>query len=434
MDFSLSNEQRAWQMTARKFAEEEIKPISLKLDEAPDAHGTFDWDIVEKGWKLGLRTMAVPKEYGGEGTDYVTQALVMAELARGDSAISKTFSQNWKWSHLISAACNQEQKDRFLRPFVADHRFLLGKGITEPSAGSDNRLPPKDAPKAGLKLRAERQGDEWILNGEKCFIANAPVGKLFFIDARTDPNAPLRQGTTMFLVPSDTPGFRIGKVFNKSGWRFYRNGEMIFENARVPHANVVGQVGTSDMKTAHGRRPHRRRPVRRPGARSQRTRRLRRRLRAGDEARPHRQTGRAAADRSAAHRTQAQQDEHADRGAALLRDADRLGARSQDAFRQRGLAMNFSTDVIQEVTELNLEIHGGAGRAWRSPCREAGARQLHLEPPRRRQRAAAQGGGAAGADGGARALTQGLHGHQGPRRKASSSARRCSAIKSSSSA
>ena len=206
MDFSLSNEQRSWQMTARKFADEEIKPITLELDEAPDAHGTFDWDIVEKGSKLGFRTLAVPKEYGGEGTDYVTQALVMAELARGDSAISKTFSQNWKWSHLISAACNDEQKERFLRPFVADHRFLLGKGITEPTAGSDNRMPPKDAPKAGLKLRAERHGDEWILNGEKCFIANAPVGKLFFIDARTDPNAPLRQGTTMFLVPARHAG------------------------------------------------------------------------------------------------------------------------------------------------------------------------------------------------------------------------------------
>jgi acyl-CoA dehydrogenase len=67
------------------------------------------------------------------------------------------------------------------------------------------------------------------------------VGKLFFVDARTDPTVPLKQGITMFLVPSDTPGFRIGKVFNKSGWRFYQNGEMIFENARVPHANVVGQ-------------------------------------------------------------------------------------------------------------------------------------------------------------------------------------------------
>ena len=361
MDFSLSNEQRAWQMTARKFAEEEIKPITLDLDAAPDAHGTFDWEIVEKGSKLGFRTLAVPKEYGGEGTDYVTQALVMAELARGDSSISKTFSQNWKWSHLIQQACNEEQKERFLRPFVADHRFLLGKGITEPTAGSDNRLPPKDAPKAGLKLRAERKGDEWILNGEKCFIANAPVGKLFFIDARTDPNAPLRQGTTMFLVPSDTPGFRIGKVFNKSGWRFYRNGEMIFENARVPHANVVGNVNISDMKTAQA------------GDRT-----------GGDLFGDLELAANAlgvcddACEQAMKHAKTAKQ------GGQLLIEQQHIALKLNkmnmltEALRSyvmriawehdhkvhsanAGLAMNFSTDVIQEVTEINLDIHGGAG-------------------------------------------------------------------------
>ena len=251
MDFTLSNEQRDWQMTARKFADEEIRPISLERDAIRTAHETFDWEIVKKGSKLGFRTLAVPKEYGGQGTDFVTQALVMAELARADSAISKTFSQNWKWSHLISASCTPEQKARFLKPFVEDDTYLLGKGITEPSAGSDNRLPPPGDAKAGLKLRAERKGDDWILNGEKCFIANAPVGKLFFIDARTDPSVPLKQGTTLFLVPRDTPGFRIGKVFNKSGWRYYQNGEMIFEDARVPHANVVGEVN-GGVKKAGG--------------------------------------------------------------------------------------------------------------------------------------------------------------------------------------
>jgi alkylation response protein AidB-like acyl-CoA dehydrogenase len=248
MDFTLSNEQRAWQMTARKFAEEEVRPISLARDAIETAAETWDWDIIKRGSRLGFRTLAVPKEWGGHGADFVSQALVMAELARADSAMSKAFSQNWKWSHLISAACTEEQKRRFLPDFIADDGFVLGKGITEPGAGSDNRLPPDD-PKAGLKLKAERKGDEWILNGEKAFIANAPVGKLFFIDARTDTSVPLKQGTTMFLVPRDTPGFRIGKVFNKSGWRFYQNGEMIFENARVPHANVVGEVNGATRKS-----------------------------------------------------------------------------------------------------------------------------------------------------------------------------------------
>jgi alkylation response protein AidB-like acyl-CoA dehydrogenase len=248
MDFNLSNEQRSWQMAARKFADEEIRPITLERDTISTPRETWDWDIIKKGSRLGFRTMAVPKEWGGQGTDFVTQALVMTELAKADSAISKAFSQNWKWSHLISASCTEEQKQRFLPGFVADDTWVLGKGITEPSAGSDNRMP-QDDPKTGIKLRAERKGDEWILNGEKAFIANAPIGKLFFIDARTDATVPPKQGTTLFLVPSDTPGFRIGKVFNKSGWRFYQNGEMIFENARVPHANVVGDVGGAIRKT-----------------------------------------------------------------------------------------------------------------------------------------------------------------------------------------
>jgi alkylation response protein AidB-like acyl-CoA dehydrogenase len=248
MDFNLSDEQRAWQMKARKFAEEEIRPLSLPRDAIPTARETWDWGIIKRGSKLGFRTMAVPKEWGGPGTDFVTQALVMAELAKADSAISKAFSQNWKWSHLITQVCTEEQKKRFLPAFLADDGWVLGKGITEPSAGSDNRMPIDD-PKSGIKLRGERKGDEWILNGEKTFIANAPVGKLFFIDVRTDSTVPPKQGTTLFLVHRDTPGFRIGKVFNKSGWRFYQNGEMIFENARVPHANVVGDVGGAVKKT-----------------------------------------------------------------------------------------------------------------------------------------------------------------------------------------
>ncbi|HET9902620.1 MAG TPA: acyl-CoA dehydrogenase family protein [Xanthobacteraceae bacterium] len=248
MDFALNEEQRHWQMKARKFAEEEIRPISLERDAIEDPAQTFTWDIIKKGSKLGFRTMAVPKEYGGEGTDYVSQAIVMAELARGDSAISKTFSQCWKWSHLIAAVCSDEQKDRFLRPFLADDTYVLGKGGTEPTAGSDNRLPPPDDPKAGHKLRGERHGDYWILNGEKTFIANGSIAKLFFLDVRTNPNASIREGSTLFMVERGTPGFRHGKIFNKRGWRFYQNAELIFENAKVPHANVVGDVNAAGKR------------------------------------------------------------------------------------------------------------------------------------------------------------------------------------------
>jgi alkylation response protein AidB-like acyl-CoA dehydrogenase len=242
MDFSLSPEQRAWQMKAREFAREEIRPIACRRDQIEGGFEPWDWSIIRKGSELGFRTLAVPKDWGGPGTDFVTQGLVMAELAKGDSAISKAFSQNWKWSHLIAEFCTKDQKERFLKPFLADDTYVIGSASTEPNAGSDNRYPPVDAPKSGWRLRAERKGDEWVLNGEKTFIANGSVGKLFFVSTRTNPDVPIREGTTVFLVPKGTPGFRIGKIFNKAGWRFYQNAELVFDNARVPHANVVGEV------------------------------------------------------------------------------------------------------------------------------------------------------------------------------------------------
>jgi acyl-CoA dehydrogenase len=359
MDFDLNDQQREWQAKARKFAQEEIRPLSLARDAIEDPAKTWDWDIIRKGSKLGFRTMAVPREWGGEGTDFVTQALVMAELARADSAISKSFSQCWKWSHLISQSCTDEQKKRFLKPFLADDTFVLGKGISEYDAGSDNRLPPAEDPRAGLKLRAERRGDEWILNGVKAFIANGNIGKLFFIDARTDPNVPLKQGTTMFLVPRDTPGFRSGKVFNKSGWRFYQNGEMIFENARVPHANVVGEVNGAVKKSG--------------GA-------------GGDTT-----GGDLFGDLELAANALGICDDACE---SALKHARETGLFEQQLVKLKlnrmhaltealrsfvmriawehdrrihspnaGLAMNFSTDVVQEVTELYMDLRSGAGCA-----------------------------------------------------------------------
>jgi alkylation response protein AidB-like acyl-CoA dehydrogenase len=360
MDFSLNEEQRHWQMEARKFAEEEIRPISVERDQIEGGFAPWDWNIIKKGSKLGFRTLAVPKDWGGPGADFVTQAVVMAELAKGDSAISKAFSQNWKWSHLIARSCTREQKERFLRPFLADDTYLMGRGITEPNAGSDNRMPPEDAPKAGFRLKAERDGDEWVLNGEKCFIANGSVGSLFFVDARTNPEVNVRQGGTLFMVPKGTPGFRIGKVFNKRGWRFYQNAELIFENARIPHANVVGEVNGGTRASA------------------------------GDTT-----GGDIFGDLELAANAVGVCDDAVDMAMRFARTQKRAGKLVMDhqlvqlklnemhaltealrsyvmrvawerdqggpAGANAGLVMNFSTDVIQRVTRLNMDIHGAEG-------------------------------------------------------------------------
>jgi alkylation response protein AidB-like acyl-CoA dehydrogenase len=284
----------------------------------------------------------------------------MTELAKGDSAISKAFSQNWKWSHLISASCTNDQKERFLRPFLADDTYLMGRGITEPNAGSDNRFPPADAPKAGFRLKAERDGDEWILNGEKCFIANGSVGSLFFIDARTNPEVNVKQGGTLFMVPKGTPGFRVGKVFNKRGWRFYQNAELIFENCRIPHANVVGQVN-GGAKAAAGDTTG--------GDIFGDLELAANAVGVCDDAirmsmefsRTHTRAGKPVGEHQV---VQLKLNEMHALTEALRSYVMRVAwERDQGGpiGANAGLAMNLSTDIIQRVTRLNMDIHGAQG-------------------------------------------------------------------------
>jgi alkylation response protein AidB-like acyl-CoA dehydrogenase len=358
MNFSFNEVQRHWQQKARAFAREEIRPLSLQRDRIEGGFGPWEWDIIRKGSQLGFRTLAVPDEWGGPGADFVTQGLVMAELASGDSAMSKAFSQNWKWSHQIAEFCTRDQKERFLKPFLADDTYLMGSASTEPNAGSDNRYPPDDDPRAGYRLKAVRQGDEWILNGEKTFIANGSVGRLFFVNTRTDPDAPIRGGTTTFLVPVDTPGVRIGKIFNKSGWRFYQNAELVFENARVPHANMVGEVN-GGMKVRSGTAAE-----------------------FGDFELAANALGvcDAACEYAMRHAKSAR------RGGKLLADHQLVQLKLNEMFALTEslrsfvlrtawemdrhvksanpvLAMNYSTDVIQRVARLNLDIHVASGGA-----------------------------------------------------------------------
>ena len=353
MDFSLNEVQRGWQLKAREFAREELRPLSLRRDQVEGGFAPWDWDIIRKGSQLGFRTLAVPTEWDGAGLDYLALAIILEEIAAGDGATSTVVSvNNCPVCSILMAFGNADQKERFLKPFVADDTYLMGSASTEPNAGSDNRYPPEDDPRAGYRLRAERKGDEWILNGEKAFIANGSVGKLFFVNTRTNPDAPLHDGTTVFLVPADTPGFRIGKIFNKSGWRFYQNAELVFEDARVPHANVVGEVnggmkvrsgasrefsdfelaanalGVCDAACEYAMRH----------ARSER--------RGGKRLYDHQivqlkineMLALTEALRSFVLRTAWEMDHH-------VKSANPI------------LVMNYSTDVIQRVTRLNLEIH-----------------------------------------------------------------------------
>ncbi len=239
LEFDLTEEQRALQRLARDFAQREIQPIAMDIDQM-DVRESFPWDVVRKGSELGFRTMALPQEWGGVGADYLTQMVMIDELAYADMSCSKIFSQCWKVSRHLFLAGTEDQKKRYIPRFVEDHEFVLGQAITEPDSGSDNSGYYDPPPGQGLMLRAERKGDHYVLNGVKHMIANGPVAKMFIITARTDPNASQSDGVSRFIVPKDTPGFRIGNIHDKVGFRAYPNAELIFEDVKVPVEDLLG--------------------------------------------------------------------------------------------------------------------------------------------------------------------------------------------------
>ena len=229
MDFKLTEEQKALVDLARDFAEKEIRPVAKELDKEPDPLKRFPWDVLEKGSKLGLRTLALPTELGGAGADVLTLCLVGEELAWGDLGTAVTFDQTWKITHLFETLTNEEQKSKYLSRFLEDDLFHLAVAMTEPSGGSDNIIP-FDSPDAGVKTTAVPDGDDWIANGKKQYISNGGVAKLYIVAMRTDPSKGVSEGMTYFLLDPSMEGFEIGKFHDKLGQRLSLNAELLFKD------------------------------------------------------------------------------------------------------------------------------------------------------------------------------------------------------------
>jgi len=216
IDLELTETQLAMQKLAREFAEKEIKPIAAELDRVQDpaAPEAFPWEIVKKGSRLGLRTMAMPQEYGGPEVDLITKLIVLEQLGFADWSCAKIFSQVWKTVDIIAKAGTKEQKERFLPQIRDDDTYLISIGLTEPGCGSDHTLP-YEGPEGGIKLTAERKGDGYVLNGMKHFISLGAQCKLCILAARTNKALGGHKGVSVFLVSKDTPGFSVGNIHDK---------------------------------------------------------------------------------------------------------------------------------------------------------------------------------------------------------------------------
>jgi acyl-CoA dehydrogenase len=176
--------------------------------------------------------------------------MCVEELAAGDLGVSVIFAQHWKFVQMLQDQGSKEQIRKFLIPLRDDPKGVMAAGIKEPESGSDHFVPCLD-PKAGPKMSCVRDGDYAILNGTKEFISNGAIAHLYIIFARSNREVPLNEGMSAFIVNRDLPGlknlpgFTIGRVYNKIGERLAGNGELIFENCRVPMANMLWQWNTA---------------------------------------------------------------------------------------------------------------------------------------------------------------------------------------------
>lgn len=243
MDYRETEEQTMLRDTVRKFAQNEVKPVAVEYDRKVDPKECFPWELLKKASQLGLRTMAVPVEYGGSGVqDLISYIIVMEELGAADNGFGSCIRNNLAACAWIDILCSQEQKDEFFPKIMKDDEFTIGIGMSEPNSGTNNVLMG-DHPGGAMQTFAEKRGDEYIINGTKHFISNGGIAKLFLLHVTSDRKLSLNESRTVFLVPSDTPGFSIGSIHNKLGRRLLSNAELIFEDMRVPSRYLVGKEG-----------------------------------------------------------------------------------------------------------------------------------------------------------------------------------------------
>jgi alkylation response protein AidB-like acyl-CoA dehydrogenase len=235
--FELSDEQRARQAWARTFVENEIAPSVATVDQDE----SFAWPVAEKGVRAGLTTMLIPAAYGGGGFDNLSAGLALEELGAACAGVATVFGASILGTGPIVLLGNDEQKHRLLGRITADQtgRFLCAFAVTEAAAGS---AAASGHPQFGVQLRAQRDGDGYVLSGSKRFISNGSVARLYTVLARTHPTKAALGGLSFFAVDAGH-GVQIGRVEKKMGQRACPAADVLFEQTRVPAHDLLGREG-----------------------------------------------------------------------------------------------------------------------------------------------------------------------------------------------
>jgi alkylation response protein AidB-like acyl-CoA dehydrogenase len=229
----LTEEQRGIQQLARDFAHEEIAPHT----DAWDRDAVFDRGIITRLGELGFLGMLIPEELGGLGLDTCTYLVALEEIAAVDASVAVAMSvHNSLPTQMILRWGTDEQKKRYLAP-MARGEWLGAFALSEPDAGSDA---------ASMHAQAVRDGDCWVLNGTKAWVSSGSHAEVILAMARTDKPGDRRgaRGISAFIVTPDMPGFKVGKKEDKMGLRASPTVQLVFENLRVPAANLLGDEGS----------------------------------------------------------------------------------------------------------------------------------------------------------------------------------------------
>jgi alkylation response protein AidB-like acyl-CoA dehydrogenase len=230
MDFTVSPEHKALRRMIRTFAEKEIAPIAAEIDR----EHRVPMEVMRELGETGLLGVCFPQEYGGMGAGEAGYCILMEELGRVCTSTATNVGAHIGIGAMaIYLDGDEEQKRRYLTPLARGEQFAAF-GLTESNAGSDA---------ANINTRAVRDGDEWVINGGKIYITNGGYADIITIMAVTDPSRGARGGITAFIVETDRPGFEVAREEDKMGIRGTSTAELVFDDLRVPHENVLGKVG-----------------------------------------------------------------------------------------------------------------------------------------------------------------------------------------------
>ncbi len=221
----------------RRFVGREVIPVAHDLEQ----HDTYPTELVDKLKEMGVFAATIPEAYGGLGFDFQTYVQIVEELARGWMSLSGIVNTHVLVAYMIDTLGTEEQRLRFL-PVMAEGDKRGGLCISEANAGSDVQA---------ITMTAVHDGNDYILNGSKLWVTNGANASIFAVLARTDPQAqPAHRGMSVFLVEKGTPGFIVGRTFEKLGYKGVDTAELIFDSARVPSANLLGGVESEGFKQA----------------------------------------------------------------------------------------------------------------------------------------------------------------------------------------